>query len=241
MLAQWWQKNRQRLIVHTCQVCHQPIEPREANNEMPWHVCKACYAQITETSRCRRCGLPSVKSVEQCGECLQTPPLWRALYCVGDYQPPLSSCIHGLKHGRQIQQARWLVDWLMPQVDADCQLITWVPLHWRRQLWRGFNQSEWLARYVAQSLNVPCKGVFRRTRSTLAQQGLNRRQRQMNMRDAFELKTPPEVERVAIVDDVVTTGSTVHHLCKLLLDAGVKSVDIYCICRTPDLIHTASK
>ncbi|HAS62623.1 MAG TPA: amidophosphoribosyltransferase, partial [Vibrio sp.] len=86
----------------------------------------------------------------------------------------------------------------------------------------------------AKRLNIPCVSMFQRTRATRSQLGMDRSERQKNLRDAFCLKVPLNDRSIAIVDDVVTTGSTVQQLCKLLLDAGAKSVDIYCVCRTPE-------
>jgi predicted amidophosphoribosyltransferase len=63
---------------------------------------------------------------------------------------------------------------------------------------------------------------------------MDKKQRKENVRQAFHLRKSINFEHVAIVDDVLTTGSTVHQLCELLLDAGVKTIDIYCICRTPE-------
>ncbi|MBA5762860.1 ComF family protein [Vibrio sp. 404] len=233
MLPQWWQKNRQRLIAHYCQHCLLPIEPRGSQSSLPWVLCQQCITAMAQP-RCRHCGLRNQVDVDHCGQCLTHPPLWRKLYCVGDYQPPLSRYVHQLKFSQQLHQADLLAQLLVDKVDGKVDAITYVPLHWRRQLWRGFNQSEWLALAVAKRLNIPCVPMFRRTRATQAQLGMDRRDRQKNLRHAFHLNGIQSYEAIAIVDDVVTTGSTVQQLCKLLLDAGTKSVDIYCICRTPE-------
>ncbi|MFM2588533.1 ComF family protein [Vibrio sp. TBV020] len=126
------------------------------------------------------------------------------------------------------------MDLLLPRIDIPAEVVTSVPLHWRRKWRRGFNQSELLAASIAKRIERPYIPLFERIRSTQQQKGLNRQQRHMNLNGAFKLKSSKTYRHVAIVDDVVTTGSTVQHLCKLLLDSGVKSVDIYCVCRTPD-------
>ena len=95
-----------------------------------------------------------------------------------------------------------------------------------------------LAHYTAQELNVKSAVLFRRSRSTASQQGLTKSARQSNLEDAFTLRntnfSTNDDSHVAIIDDVVTTGSTVYQLCQLLLEVGVKRIDIYCICRTPE-------
>lgn len=235
MLTQWWQKNRQRMIAHYCQHCLLPLEMRDPSSSAPWLLCQACIDALSIQVRCQCCGMTTRNEVVLCGRCLAEAPAWHRLYCVGDYTPPLSDYVQQLKFSRQLHYAGVLADLLALRVEANIDAITYVPLHWRRQLWRGFNQSEFLARAVAKRLGIPCVPLFRRTRSTRSQRGMDRKQRQKNLRGAFQLtQSVRKLESVAIVDDVVTTGSTVQQLCKLLLDAGVKSVDIYCICRTPE-------
>lgn len=233
MLTQWWQKNRQRLIAHYCQHCGLPIEKRDTSTSYIWLLCRRCQDSL-QVPRCRCCGLACQQAVDYCGQCLTSPPLWRHLYCVGDYTPPLSHYVQRLKFNQQLHQADILAQMLAPHITPDVAAITFVPLHWRRQFWRGFNQSELIARALAKRLGLPCVTLFKRTRATKAQLGMSRKQRQQNLTNAFELIETNHYSSLAIVDDVVTTGSTVQQLCKLLLDAGAKSVDIYCICRTPE-------
>lgn len=233
MLTQWWQKNRQRLVAHYCQCCGLAIERREEAGKLTWLLCWRCQEAL-QVPRCRRCGIECLTEVDLCGACLSSPPLWRQLYCVGDYTPPLSHYVQQLKFQRQLHQADVLAQMLAAKLSPEVEVITFVPLHWQRQFWRGFNQSEWIARALAQRLGVPCQAMFKRIRATQPQLGMSRQARQKNLHNAFKLHGTCHNSAIAIVDDVVTTGSTVQQLCKLLLDAGAKSVDIYCICRTPE-------
>lgn len=219
------------LLPLNCELCG--LELDEQHNGF----CFVCRDRFLPTPRCQCCGLPCVAETLLCGECLVTPPPWRRLYCVGDYQQPLSTYVHHLKYEGQFWYSSKLVDLLIPNIDAPAEVVTSVPLHWRRQWRRGFNQSELLAASLAKQLGCEYRPLFRRTRATKQQKGLSRSERQVNLNGAFRLlKEENSYRHVAIVDDVVTTGSTVQHLCKLLLDSGVKSVDIYCICRTPDVV-----
>jgi ComF family protein len=147
----------------------------------------------------------------------------------------LSQEVQLIKYRRQRWRLPRLVELLTPTIEDKPELITCVPLHWQRQWYRGFNQSDLMGRLVASQLGVPyLPAWFKRHRSTPYQRGLNHQQRQNNVRHAFTLQQSlsPPVSHVAICDDVVTTGSTVNQLCKLLLDVGVKRIDIYCLCRT---------
>lgn len=218
------------LLPAVCEVCRFPMQ---ASKESRWY-CDYCHALFTAVPRCTRCGLPMSRDGEVCGACLVAPPKWHRLYCVGDYQPPLSQMVHKFKYERQFWHASKLASLLSERVVQKPDLITCVPLHWRRYWWRGFNQSEQLAISVSQTLKVDYQPLFRRIRATPQQQGLTKRQREQNLQQAFEMCRNVEVDHVAIIDDVLTTGSTVAHLCQLLLDANVKTIDIYCVCRTPE-------
>jgi ComF family protein len=142
--------------------------------------------------------------------------------------------VHKFKYERQFWHASKLSILLAGRIDRKPDLITSVPLHWTRYWWRGFNQSEQLAMALSRDLDVEYRSLFRRVRATPQQQGLSKKERESNMQRAFELRGEVKFQHVAIVDDVLTTGSTVTHLCQLLLDAKVKTVDIYCVCRTPE-------
>jgi ComF family protein len=124
---------------------------------------------------------------------------------------------------------------LAPRILTPAPQICSVPLHWQRQIQRGFNQSERLAYYLNQHFDSELlPSLFRRTEATPAQKGLNKQQRKQNLTHAFTLRSCKAIEHIALVDDVVTTGSTLEQLCKLLLEVGVKRIDIYCICRTAE-------
>jgi ComF family protein len=125
---------------------------------------------------------------------------------------------------------------LAARIASPAPLMIPVPLHWRRRLWRGYNQSSMLAHAIQYHQGEEVKvadNLVIRHQATPSQQGLSRAQRQRNLRHAFQLKGSPAPAHVAIVDDVVTTGSTVQQICQLLLETGVECIDIYCLCRTP--------
>lgn len=111
-----------------------------------------------------------------------------------------------------------------------------VPLHWSRQLRRGFNQSQGIAQILSSKLGGSSihNHCLRRTGYRRPQHLQGKRQRLRSMNNAFEVRTPKPLEgrTVALVDDVVTTGATASSAAKSLLAAGVCAVDIWCIART---------
>jgi ComF family protein len=103
-----------------------------------------------------------------------------------------------------------------------------VPLHWRRQWQRGFNQSQLLARALARRLNVPCGQNVMRVRHTPKQTTLSPTGRRENMRNAFRAARMAALvgKSVVLVDDVLTTGSTAHEAARALRDAGAVSITV---------------
>ncbi|MFV0574787.1 MAG: ComF family protein [Vibrio sp.] len=194
-------------------------------------------------NRCPHCGLPHAHNQASenlvCGECLASPPPWDRLYCINDYRSPLKDYIQKLKYQRQFWLAKDLAILLAENIPTPAHELIPVPLHWTRQWRRGFNQSTELAEQMAQfwkNKGIECQvneRVFKRIRATPQQKGLSKVARQKNIKQAYKLITPPKYQHIALIDDVVTTGSTIRPLCLMLKKAGVKHIDVYCLSRTP--------
>lgn len=111
--------------------------------------------------------------------------------------------------------------------------IVYVPMHADKQRRRGFNPAQQLAQRAAAALQIPLLSVLQRNNSTQAQVGLNRKQRQQNLRFAFSLNSDgPLPARLALVDDVVTTGATANTLCKLLRRHGAQHISLWTVAVT---------
>ena len=109
-----------------------------------------------------------------------------------------------------------------------------VPLHWRKLAYRGFNQSYNIAKFLNQQLpnTQLCSDVCHRIRHGKAQHLVGKQQRLRSMVGAFDVRRNIQGQAVALVDDVMTTGATAKAATLSLLEAGAKSVDIWCIART---------
>ncbi|ELR64033.1 Competence protein F like protein [Photobacterium marinum] len=211
-----------------CQLCHLPLHRGEAF----W--CQHCLSHFPQPPYCTRCGSTTLPLVSRCGRCLSKPPPWQHIYRLGEYDFPLRQLVHQFKFRRKFWLAEPLGQQIALQITNPAPLLIPVPLHPQRRLWRSFNQSTLLARAIADITGSQCQpDTIRRTRNTKVQRQLSRQERKRNLRRAFILKAKALPDHVAIVDDVVTTGSTVAELTRLLLRHGVKQVDIYCICYTP--------
>ncbi|MEJ2764451.1 phosphoribosyltransferase family protein [Photobacterium sp. MCCC 1A19761] len=223
VLGQWMARTQRQ-----CQLCQLPLD----RNEPLW--CEHCLARFPRLPYCRRCGATTPAPTSACGRCLSDPPPWQQCYRLGEYRFPLSQLIHQLKFGGKFWLAEPLGQQLASEITAPAPVLIPVPLHRHRRLHRSFNQSTLLAQAIARTLGSTCDSdALRRVRYTPPQHHLSRRERQQNLRQAFILKTRDLPDHVALVDDVITTGSTLTELTRLLLAQGCRQVDIYCLCYTP--------
>jgi ComF family protein len=159
-------------------------------------------------------------------------------YCFGAYEGVLRQLIHIYKYGKVRTLAHPLADLLMRALARDerFDLVTAVPLHWRRRWQRGFNQAELLAREIARRSGIPFGRTLRRLRATAAQAGLSNTARRRNVAAAFACTRIPravalEGRRVLLVDDVMTTGSTAAACARALKSAGAARVSLLTVAR----------
>ncbi|WP_315708664.1 DNA utilization protein GntX [Brenneria uluponensis] len=225
-----------------CWLCQQPIYHSHHG------ICSHCLRHLpTPPTCCPRCGLPASSSSLACGRCLQKPPPWHALLFVSDYQPPVNTLLKQFKFQRRIElapalarlillqwQKRYRHDFLsMPDTFFRPDMLFTVPLHKQRHWWRGFNQTELLATTLAHWLGCDyAPHALTRTRKTRPQQELDATTRRRNLRNAFDCNVSLVGKRVVLLDDVVTTGSTVAEISRVLLAQGASCVQIWCLCRT---------
>ncbi|HIG8797169.1 TPA: DNA utilization protein GntX [Raoultella terrigena] len=216
-----------------CWLCQMPLAIAS------WGFCSRCSASLTTRQpRCPRCGLPAGTASVPCGRCIQDPPPWQRLVAVSDYLPPLSGLIHQLKFTRRPELAPALARLLLLRIRQSAGLppvdrIVGVPLWQRRQWRRGFNQSDLLCRPLARWTRAAWRSdALRRSRPTATQHQLTARLRKRNLKNAFQLELSVRGHHIAIVDDVVTTGSTVAEISRLLLRNGAATVQVWCMCRT---------
>lgn len=158
-----------------------------------------------------------------------------AAYSFGAYEGTLRELIHLFKYGRIRTLAGPLGDLLAAAIPRDQRFdaIVPVPLHWRRQWRRGFNQSALLAEAVARRYGVRITPAVRRIRATTIQAGLSNAKRRANVAGAFRVRRKRDVEgrRVLLVDDVMTTGATASACAAALKRAGARYVALLTVAR----------
>lgn len=208
-------------------------------------ICTACLNDLPWLgSACRQCALPLPREDSLCGQCQRKPPAFSQVIAPFRYCFPLDSLIPAFKYQHKLTYGRLMARLLLQAIahhyeehnQALPQLILPLPLHRARQAQRGYNQALELARPIARHLAVPLdRRNLMRQRATTSQQGLDAQQRRSNLQGAFACRNPEQLvgRHLALVDDVVTTGTTVNEASRTLLDAGAASVSIWCIARTP--------
>ena len=194
--------------------------------------------------RCAFCGVRTTRQERHvCAGCSEDLPwlesAWPlAPYCTAvaplAYEFPVDAAIKALKFKRRLWYGPALAQLLNRSIDAlpeDIDAALPVPLHWRRQWWRGFNQAREIAVPLARQLGVSLIGGVRRTRATRPQSGLSAGERHRNLRGAFVARGRCHARHVLIVDDVITTGATVAQLARVVLDSGAGKVSAIAVAR----------
>lgn len=204
-------------------------------------LCPACLRALPwNRSSCTHCAAPlppaSAGAPQVCGQCLNHPPPFDAVLAPLLYRPPLDWLVQGFKFHQRLAPGRLLGELLAGHLAEHAvavpDLIVPVPLHPARLRERGYNQALELARPVARRLRVPLVPErVRRTRATASQSLLAAAERRRNVRGAFELARPLAARHVAIIDDVMATGSTVGELARVLRRGGAERIEVWAVAR----------
>lgn len=204
----------------------------------PHLVCAACMAALPRNLQaCQQCAVPLPQDALLCGECLSQPPPFSHTCAPFIYQAWIRDWISQFKYQHALHWGRWLGTALgqaLSVQQTQAELIVPVPLHATRLCQRGFNQTAELARWVSRQMQIPWRtDLLQRIRQGPEQQGLSRRERQRNMQHPFRVVRPPSAHCIALLDDVVTTGTTVRVAAQALRQAGVPRVVVWAVARTP--------
>ena len=218
--------------LNRCLLCHAPAVAQP--------LCAPCLNDLPHNQVCcLQCALP-LPQPGLCPDCLSHPPAFQrslAAYC---YAPPIDRLITRWKHRGDERPLALLAGALTDQLrlaygqDDWPQRLLPVPLHPLRLIRRGFHQTVQLANRLSSNLQLPSdKRTLVRVARGPSQQGLDKRARRINLRGQFEIAGPVQGLHLALVDDVMTTGSTADTLAALLLAAGANRVDVWLLARTP--------
>jgi ComF family protein len=208
--------------------------------------------KIINQNYCTVCLLPLIsRTSPYCAECITEPKYFNSVKSPFLYEEPVSALIQNFKFHKDLGAGKYLSQFLLNFLKQDFlkqdflkqdllerpDLIIPVPLHIKKLKRRGFNQSILVAKWLSKVLKIPINlKIIKRYKVTPPQLFLNRKERLKNLKNAFELINKDkfkklEIRHVALIDDVMTTGATVNEISRVLKQAGVEKVEIWCLAR----------
>lgn len=198
-------------------------------------LCRPCDADLPRVKRelCPRCALDSPAGAV-CGRCLAHPPHYDATFAALAYRFPADVLVQALKFHGELALAPFLGDLVSKCISSkDVDYVVPVPLSPERLRSRGYNQALEIARHVAHpALGRLAPELCERTRDTPAQTGLPPAERAKNVRGAFHCPRLLAGARIAVLDDVMTTGATLEEIAATLKRAGAARVVNWVVART---------
>jgi ComF family protein len=218
------------LMPQSCQLC--------GAHGTPGPLCPACLADLPwlPDACCAVCALP-LASGRVCGACLDCPPRFERVEAALAYRYPADALIQAYKYGNRLALARLLGELLSQRVtrngDADVDALVAMPLSNARLAERGFNQALEIARVIATHTGITLLArACRKVVDTPAQASLPWDERARNVRRAFVCDADLAGMRIAVVDDVLTTGATLNELARVMRREGAAEVRGWVVART---------
>lgn len=223
-----------------------PPQCLNCDARVPTHgtLCQPCWQQIQFISdpMCDCCGLPfdyDIGSQALCAGCMQTRPPYAHARAAFRYDEHSRKLVTRLKYSDQTQLAKTYSTWLAKagaDLIAHSDIIIPVPLHYWRFVKRRFNQSALLAHALSKKTGVKnITNALKRTRHTAPQTGLTKAQRKDNVKGAFMVNPryagSIKGKNILLIDDVLTTGSTIEQCSKILLKAGAMQINVLTLAR----------
>jgi ComF family protein len=227
-----------------CAACRRPVDGKG--------LCPSCWSRLSFISRpyCERLGIPfaydpgpGVLSMEAIAD----PPAYQRARAAVRFDEISRRLVHSLKYGDRLDLAPMMGRWMRQagrEILAHADALVPVPLHWRRQWARRFNQSAMLAAAISAECRIPIAAdALKRVKATAQQVGLTRAERATNVQGAFKVpeqgRASVSGRRLVLVDDVLTSGATVDGCARALLRAGAANVDVLVFARVADPVRTS--
>src|SRR6266511_4521099 len=218
------------LYPSVCVICGANVRAGE-------YLCDQCEAKVVRIVApfCQKCSAPfegAITSEFTCANCAHRTIYFDATVSAYRGRGIVRQIIHEFKYGRQIHLRHLVARWLHAALDDErlrgsrFDIIVPVPLHATRLRERGFNQASLLVELLSAQTSISSKPLLERIRYTTTQTALDRSERMENLHNAFRLRKNADVRglRVLLIDDVLTTGSTLSECARVLKRAGALSV-----------------
>lgn len=226
MVNNWLKNIHQFFYPPWCLLCADP-------GWKTFDLCQTCFESLPWLNGgCQQCGLPlSGSHLQLCGRCLSRRPWYDQTKALWHYHAPVCNLLAALKFKGHVSIARTMGEIMADRIDSgtdrpDCLLP--VPLHTQRYRQRGFNQALEIGRPLSSRTRIPLRPeLCRRIQPTKPQTQLNAKARRRNLKNAFRIEGKVENLYIAVIDDVMTTGTTANELAKTLKKAGASRVDVW--------------
>lgn len=205
-----------------CLLCGKAIKEGkicfECENKLPFII----------GNRCSVCGKP-IRDGDRCPDCMEINHVFNRSVSPFEYDETIKSLIARFKYYKERNLAEFFAEYMyrcIQEAGIEFDVIVPVPLHRTKLDQRGYNQSELLARELSYRFDIMMSKPLRRIRNTKSQTELNREERMKNLNGAFKVVYGDVVKDkvVLLVDDVLTTGSTLDECAKVLKESGAKDV-----------------
>lgn len=222
------------LYPRRCPLCHQILTE---SGELAHRVCRERSPVIREP-RCKKCGKGlRAGEPEYCLDCAERGHLFTRGLAVYAYDDCMRKSVHQMKFYNKREYADFYAQQMCRILEPVLplwrpQVLLPVPLHPSRRRQRGFNQAELLAAGIGKEFQIPVNGAMvERVKKTRPQRELDRKKRKNNLKNAFKIKEHDvKLDRVLIIDDIYTTGSTIDAISECLLARGVKEIYFAALC-----------
>lgn len=222
------------LFPRRCPVCHEIVEEK---GELACDICRLQLPYVREPV-CQRCGKPlAAEEQEYCLDCGRRTHFYRQGRAPFVYDEVMRRSISYFKYRGRREYAAFYAEEILKRYAGT--ILLWkaealvpIPLHGSRRRKRGFNQAELLAKELSRRSGIPMEGrLLIRKKRTKPQKELNDRERISNLKNAFSVrKGKISYQKIILVDDIYTTGSTVEEAARILKENGVQTVYFLSIC-----------
>jgi ComF family protein len=227
------------LFPKTCSCCGKNLSTDTDKN-----ICDQCFKTFPKNDglKCAICSMPLNDGGEHCYDCKHSKIYFNLLKTPYVYKGNIQKLIHKFKYSNRLFLSKDLADPMIDLIykenwDKEIDLIIPIPLHFIKKFLRGYNQTYLLSRHISSNLHKPLNdSILLRTNYTKPQFGLNRKDRNENLKNSFTINkkylTELKGKNILLVDDIATTCATANICAKLLKDAGAKKVFVIAIART---------